>query len=223
MDEIAARGHIPLLVGGTMLYFKALVAGLAELPSADAAIRQRIVAMAEADGWPAVHARLAEVDPEAAARIHPNDPQRLQRALEVYEISGRSQSDMHKAGAEPCPWPLLQVAIMPPDRSALHRRIEARFDAMLAEGLVEEVRGLMARPAINPALPSMKAVGYRQVAAYLGGEYDYAQMRHKGVVATRQLAKRQLTWLRSWSDAHIIEAADPRAVLKIVGAGSILD
>lgn len=223
MDEIASRGHIPLLVGGTMLYFKALVSGLAELPSADAAVRARISAVAETQGWPAIHARLAEVDPEAAARIHPNDPQRLQRALEVYEISGRSQSEMHRAGTEPCPWPLLQIGVMPPDRKALHQRIEVRFDAMLAAGLVEEVRQLKAQPGMAPGLPSMKAVGYRQVWAHLDGEYDYDQMRHKGIVATRQLAKRQYTWLRSWSDAHIIEAADPSAVLKIMDAGSILD
>lgn len=223
MDEIAARGNTPLLVGGTMLYFKALSEGLADLPSADPAVREKIRALAESEGWPAIHARLSEVDPEAAARIHPNDPQRLQRALEIYEISGQSQTELHRNQPEACPWQLCQIAIMPPDRAALHRRIEARFDAMLAQGLLEEVSALKARPGLSSTLPAMKAVGYRQVWAHLEGEYDFAEMRHKGIVATRQLAKRQLTWLRSWPDAQFIEAASLDVVLKIVGAGSILD
>ena len=222
MDDIRSRGKTPLLVGGTMLYFRALTAGLAELPSANAAVRGEIVALAREIGWPAIHGRLAAVDPEAASRIHPNDPQRLQRALEIYELSGRPMTELHKAGKESCAWQFCQVAIVPEDRHALHQRIERRFRSMLDAGFVDEVKGLRGRGDLNPGLPSIKAVGYRQVWEHLDGAYAYDEMVDKGIVATRQLAKRQLTWLRSWPDISPVAQAEPLPVLKILMSGSIL-
>lgn len=223
MEEILGRGRIPLLVGGTMLYFKALKHGLADLPSAEPEIREGIVRIAEEEGWPAVHARLAKVDPEAAARINPNDPQRLQRALEVFEVTGRSMTELQNEGSQPCPFDLLEIAIMPPDRAELHRRIEERFGQMLEAGLVEEVRVLFERGDLTPEMPSIKAVGYRQVWQYLAGQLDHDEMVEKGVVATRQLAKRQYTWLRGWEGLHVLEEPNASAVLKILMAGSILE
>jgi tRNA dimethylallyltransferase len=222
MGEIRERGKIPLLVGGTMLYFRALVGGLAELPSADEAVRAKIVALAREIGWTAMHDRLAVVDPEAARRIHPNDPQRLQRALEIYELSGTPMTELHRVGKESCPWQFCQVAVVPEDRQGLHGRIERRFSSMLDAGFVDEVRGLRRRGDLNSGLPSIKAVGYRQVWAHLDGAYGYDEMIDKGVAATRQLAKRQLTWLRSWPDIKIVAQAEPMPVLKILKAGSIL-
>jgi tRNA dimethylallyltransferase len=223
MNEIIARGRIPLLVGGTMLYFKALKHGLADLPSAAPEVRNGIVRIAEREGWPAVHERLAEVDPEAAARINPNDPQRLQRALEVYEVTGRPMTELQREGSQPCPLGLLEIAIMPPDRADLHQRIGARFNQMLANGLVEEVRALFERGDLTPDMPSIKAVGYRQVWQHLAGELDREEMVEKGIVATRQLAKRQYTWLRGWEALQVLEEPDPSAILKILTAGSILE
>ena len=222
MDDIAARGRIPLLVGGTMLYFKALVAGLAALPSADQEVRERIADLAREQGWSAVHARLAAVDPVAAQRIHPNDPQRLQRALEVYEVSGKTITALHREATTSCPWDLCQIAVMPGSRAQLHARIERRFLAMLEAGLVDEVAGLKRRADLDVELPSIKSVGYRQVWQHLDGSCSYDEMIARGIAATRQLAKRQLTWLRSWPDATVIDRAELIPALKILKSGSIL-
>jgi len=205
MREILARGKIPLLVGGTMLYFKALRDGLADLPAADPAVRSQILALAAAEGWPAVHARLANVDPVAARRIHPNDPQRLQRALEVHALSGRSLSELHDAQlsdpAAELPCKLVFLALLP-ERAALHEVIARRFDAMLKAGLLAEVAALRARGDLHPGLPAIRSVGYRQVWEYLDGLYGHDVMVEKAVAATRQLAKRQHTWLRGWPALH---------------------
>lgn len=204
MRAILAAGRIPLLTGGTMLYFRVLRDGLAAMPPADPAVRAHIEELAGREGWAAVHARLAAVDPQAAARIHPGDPQRLQRALEVHLLTGRSLSSFHsgqaRAGDLPCR--LVELALAPFERAELHRRIAARFHAMLAEGLVEEVRALHARGDLDPALPALRAVGYRQVLEYLDGVISYDAMVDRAIIATRQLAKRQFTWLRSWTDVH---------------------
>ncbi len=198
MAEISAAGRIPLLVGGTMLYFRALEQGLSRLPQADAATRERIEQEAAERGWKALHERLAEVDPVAAERIHPNDPQRLSRALEVYELTGRPMSELWLENDQAeLPFRLIKTAVAPTDRVELHERIARRFLLMLKQGLVEEVEGLYRRGDLNLQLPSIRCVGYRQVWQYLDGELSYDEMSHKGIVATRQLAKRQLTWLRS--------------------------
>jgi tRNA dimethylallyltransferase len=191
------RGNIPLLVGGTMLYYKALVEGLDDLPQADDAVRAQIDAEARERGWPALYAELAECDPRTAARIEATDAQRIQRALEVMRVSGRPMSSFwqNQRGSSP-PYRFHALALIPSDRSRLHQRIEARFDAMLRAGLVEEVSGLRNRYALTSGLPSMRCVGYRQVWEYLEGAYDAQEMRNRGIYATRQLAKRQLTWLR---------------------------
>jgi tRNA dimethylallyltransferase len=209
MAASTAAGRIPLLVGGTMLYFKVLLEGLAAMPEADPELRARLEAEAAAAGWPALHARLAEVDPETAARLAPNDSQRLQRALEVWELTGKPLSQWHREQAppEPPPWRFVQVAVAPPDRALLHDRIARRFDEMLEQGLVAEVARLRARPGLHADLPSMKAVGYAQVWAHLEGEYDAAEMRLRGIYATRQLAKRQHTWLRRFQEAAWYDGA----------------
>jgi len=198
MREITARGRTPLLVGGTMLYFKALREGLSELPASDPEIRAQIDSEAADRGWPAMHAKLAEVDPQTAARLKPNDAQRIQRALEVYAASGKPMSRQlgRKKAAAP-PFRLIELALLPSDRGALHRRIENRFDAMLVRGLVEELRGLRERYALRPELPSMRCVGYRQAWQFLEGEIDRDELRNRAIYSTRQLAKRQLTWLRA--------------------------
>lgn len=207
MAAITAAGKIPLLTGGTMLYFKILLEGLAAMPEADPDVRARLDAEAAEMGWPALHARLAEVDPVAAARLKPNDSQRLQRALEVWELTGKPLSQWHaeQAPPEPPPFRLIQLAVSPPDRSILHERIERRFDLMLEQGLVDEVARLRARPELHADLPSMRAVGYAQVWSHLDGNIDAAEMRLRGIYATRQLAKRQFTWLKrfpaEWHDA----------------------
>jgi tRNA dimethylallyltransferase len=197
VQDILERGRIPLLVGGTMLYYRALAQGMDALPPAEPELRRRIDARAARHGWPALHAKLARVDPASAARIAPNDAQRIQRALEVRELAGQPLSSLQTARGADLPFALEAYALVPEDRAELHRRIEARFDAMLAGGLVEELRALRARHALRPELPSMRCVGYRQAWAFLEGEYDAQALRDKGIAATRQLAKRQLTWLRS--------------------------
>ena len=198
MAEITRSGRIPLLAGGTMLYFRALEHGLSELPSADPEVRNRLLAEAEQYGWLALHERLQKIDPEAAQRIHPNDPQRLQRALEVYELTGQSLSDLQKSMRfAACPYQLLKIALTPADRTWLHVRLEQRFDKMLNNGLIKEVENLHQRTDLNISLPAIRAVGYRQVWEYLDGKIDYNLMRNRAIVATRQLAKRQMTWLRS--------------------------
>jgi tRNA dimethylallyltransferase len=207
---IHAAGRVPLLVGGTMLYFRALQQGLAELPSADPATRARIEAQAATRGWDALHARLHEVDPVAAARIHPNDPQRLQRALEVYELTGVPLSEFLARGAEQAfPYRAVELVVMPADREMLRRRIAERFQTMLRAGFLEEVERLYRRGDLSPEMPSIRCVGYRQAWAYLAGEFDADTMVERAVSATRQLAKRQLTWLRQWAEARRLDALDP--------------
>ncbi len=201
IKNIFAENKIPLLVGGTMLYFRALQQGLSDLPSADAALRKKLLAEAEQQGWAAMHARLAAVDSVAAQRIHPNDRQRIQRALEVYELTGKNLTTWQQASGDAlAEHPILNLAIAPQDRSILHERIALRFEQMLQAGLVGEVEKLMARGDLDVNTPAMRSVGYRQVWEYLQGKLTYDEMRERGIIATRQLAKRQLTWLRSWPD-----------------------
>lgn len=226
LDEITAAhaaGKIPLLVGGTMLYFKVLRDGLADMPNADPEIRQQIEAMAASEGWEQVHARLAKVDPAAAARIHPNDPQRLQRALEVYLVSGQSMTEFHQRDQRAQdtigptqPFNLHFFAIQPADRGLLHARIANRFHEMLEQGLVDEVSRLHEREDLHETLPSIKSVGYRQVWQYLEGELDYDGMVERSIIATRQLAKRQLTWLRSWPDLLPLGESPAKSIDKLL-------
>ena len=214
IEAILAAGRTPLLAGGTMLYFRALREGLSNLPAAVPEVRAAILELAQRDGWPAVHRRLQSVDPVSAARLHPNDPQRLQRALEVYMVTGRPLSRIHATGPETplLPCRLLQIAIAPRQRALLHARIEMRFDAMLEAGLVEEVRALYARGDLNAELPSIRSVGYRQMWDFLSKRLSSADARQRAIIATRQLAKRQLTWLRSWPELNWIETqSDPTA------------
>ena len=223
--EIRAQGSIPLLVGGTMLYFKALRDGLAAVPEASPAIRADIEALAETEGWPAVHQALQQVDPVSAARIHPNDPQRLQRALEVYRVSGQPLSQWHQQQTQGTPCgPVCHISVQPRERARLHEKIARRFHLMLDAGRVAEVEQLYARKDLDPSLPSIRSVGYRQVWHYLCGEYSYDEMVEKGIIATRQLAKRQVTWLRSWgavSDFDSESAETLGEVLKLLRAASI--
>lgn len=201
MAAITARGRIPLLAGGTMLYFKALREGLSDLPQADPALRREIEADAARRGWPAVHAELAARDPAAAARLHPTDAQRIQRALEIVRLTGAplAESYARREMAAP-PFRLLPIALAPSDRTVLHRRIAQRFDAMLAAGLVEELAGLRRRYALAPGMPAMRCVGYRQAWEFQEGRLDQAGLRATGIAATRQLAKRQLTWQRQFRE-----------------------
>jgi len=201
MDEITARGNIPLLAGGTMLYFKALREGLSDLPAADPALRRAIDDEAAARGWPALHAELARLDPAAAARLEPGDAQRIQRALEIVRLTGRPLAESYaRKEHAPLPCRLLPIALAPGDRSVLHARIAERFDAMLHAGFVDELRQLRAHYRLDPAMPSMRCVGYRQAWEYLDGDIGYDELRFKGIAATRQLAKRQLTWQRQFRD-----------------------
>ena len=212
MKEITAAGRIPLLAGGTGLYFRALLYGLSELPSADPALRARLEREAALHGWPHLHQRLLQVDPEAGARIHRNDPQRIQRALEVYALTGRPISTLQRRRGEPTlAYRVLKLARAPRDREALRRRIEQRFRTMLEQGFEDEVRGLLARDDLSPTTPSMRSVGYRQMIQYLIGDCDFETMVERGVIATRQLAKRQLTWLRAEAGVHWLydEEGDP--------------
>ncbi|WP_137818588.1 tRNA (adenosine(37)-N6)-dimethylallyltransferase MiaA [Pseudomonas sp. 2FG] len=237
MAEITARGRIPLLVGGTMLYYKALQEGLADMPGADPQVRAELEARAAVEGWEALHRELAAVDPESAARIHPNDPQRLTRALEVFRVSGLTMtahrqrqagqnSGLDASGHEQLPYTVARLAIAPAQRQVLHARIAERFQLMLEQGFIEEVEALRKRGDLHAGLPSIRAVGYRQVWDYLDGNLDRAEMVERGIIATRQLAKRQFTWLRSWSDLHWLDslACDnlPRA-LKYLASVSILN
>ena len=213
VGEIAARGAVPLFVGGTMLYFKALFEGLDAMPEADAAVRAGIDARAAAEGWPALHAELAAIDPATAARLAPNDAQRIQRALEVHRVSGRPLSSWHTEKARVEPPPL--IALEPRDRAWLHARIGERFAAMLATGLVDEVRSLRARGDLHAELPSMRAVGYRQAWAALDAD-DLASLPAAGSAATRQLAKRQLTWLRAMPARRVVACDAPDAIEQVL-------
>jgi tRNA dimethylallyltransferase len=232
MAQITARGKIPLLVGGTMLYFKALLDGLAEMPSANAAVRAALEVRAQAEGWGALHRDLQAVDPDSARRIHPNDPQRLVRALEVFRVSGVSMSEWRlrqncqASEAGRLPYTVAQLALAPVHRRDLHQRISQRFEQMLEQGLVAEVERLHARADLHAQLPSMRAVGYRQVWEYLDGVIGGPQMQERAIIATRQLAKRQYTWLRGWDGLYWLDslACDnlPRA-LKYLETATISD
>jgi tRNA dimethylallyltransferase len=207
IETIRARGRLPILVGGTMLYFNALIRGIARLPTADPDIRRAIDADAAVRGWPAVHTELLAVDPMAAAKIHPNDAQRIQRALEVYRATGRPISEWQRETSARHTWRFSRLALVPTDRAWLHERIEQRFRQMMQEGFLEEVRALRARSSLAPEAPSLRAVGYRQLWAHLVGEIDLPTAVARAVVATRQLAKRQLTWIHADPDW---EGLDPQ-------------
>lgn len=212
MADISGRGKIPLLVGGTMLYFRALLQGMAEMPEADPAFRAEIETRAEKEGWPALHRELQAIDPALAAELHPNHSVRIERALEVYHLTGKSMSQLRaEQGSETLSeqYQIQQLAIMPQDRAILHQRIAQRFARMLENGFIEEVKSLRARGDLHKDLPAIRAVGYRQVWEFLAGETEYAQMAEAGVAATRQLAKRQLTWLRRWPDVDSVNAQEP--------------
>lgn len=208
IEEIASRDRLALFVGGTMLYLKALRDGIAPLPERNPEVRGNIDARAEAIGWPALHAELARIDPDAAGRIEPTDPQRIQRALEVHQVTGRTLTEIQRETSSPGV-AVEVLALMPGDRSELGKKIERRFDAMVEHGLVDEVRRLHDRPGLNAESPSMRAVGYRQVWAFLDGRWDWPEAAKRAVVATRQLAKRQMTWLRSDTRAARVDARDP--------------
>ena len=219
MERITAQGRVPVLVGGTGLYFRALQQGLSTLPQAAPAIRARLAREAAEQGWPALHARLQRLDPAAASRIGCNDAQRLQRALEVIELTGRPLSEQQRGGSgERFPWRVLKLALLPADRALLHQRIAQCFDAMLAAGFLDEVRALRARGDLDADLPALRAVGYRQAWSYLDGGTDAATFRDQGIFATRQLAKRQLTWLRSELDARGLDPDGPRLLARAVDA-----
>lgn len=213
--DIRRRGKHPVLVGGTMLYYRALLQGLSQLPESDPLVRAELEARAAREGWAALHAELAAVDAPAAARIHPNDPQRLLRALEVYQLSGQPLSSLQNGGQPAYAGPVHAVAVAPADRAVLHQRIDQRFRAMLDAGLIDEVAALRARGDLHLGLPSMRCVGYRQVWEYLDGHYDRMGLVERGVAATRQLAKRQLTWLRSWPAIDWVEAGDSGQIARL--------
>ncbi|CUI92496.1 tRNA dimethylallyltransferase [Achromobacter dolens] len=221
IDAIRARGRIPLLAGGTMMYYKALRDGLDDLPQADPALRAELEARAARDGWPALHAELARLDPVTAARLAPNDSQRIQRALEICRLSGQPMSALlgrQRAAAAGDDHRYLTISLEPSARAALHARIEQRFDAMLASGLLEEVRGLHARADLHPGLPSVRCVGYRQMWAHLDGEISLEEAREQGIAATRQLAKRQITWLRAQPERVIVDCLAADAVARTIDA-----
>jgi tRNA dimethylallyltransferase len=225
MDDIRRQGKTPLLVGGTTLYFRALEQGLSNLPSADPQLRAQLEAQAAQIGWAGMHARLQQVDPAAAARIHPNDPQRIQRALEVHALSGVAMSELFAAGRErPSDWRFLKIVLAPHDRTILHERIAQRFQTMLEQGFVDEVRRLRARGDLRADLPAMRAVGYRQAWAYLEGRLSEDEWIARALIATRQYAKRQMTWLRSERDCRWLDplAGDtPTIVVNLIrGAGA---
>ena len=236
IQDITARGRVPLLVGGTMLYFKALAGGLASMPSADPVVRARIEAMALEQGWPAVHAALAQVDPASAERIHPNDPQRISRAYEVFLGSGITLTQWHERqhaekaadqtpGSGVLPYTVRYLAVAPRERSVLHERIAERFSLMLQQGLISEVEALHARGDLDGSMPSIRAGGYRQAWDYLEGRLSYEQMHERGVIATRQLAKRQFTWLRGWNEPiEWLDSLDPKRferALKVLQTASL--
>ncbi len=219
MQRISASGRVPLLVGGTGLYFRALQQGLSDLPEAAPATRARLTAEAQRLGWPAMHARLAMLDPVSAGRIGCNDVQRLQRALEVIELTGRPLSELQRGGAmSRFPWRVLKLALLPTDRRVLHERIARRFDAMLAEGFLDEVRALRTRGDLHADLPAIRAVGYRQAWEHLDGLTDPAEFRDRAIYATRQLAKRQVTWLRSDQGTRLFDPDQPDLATRAAAA-----
>lgn len=216
MAAITAEGKIPLLVGGTMLYFKALLEGLSPLPAADPEVRAQIEKQSQELGWEALHRQLQQVDPVSAARIHPNDPQRLSRALEVFLISGKTLTELTKISGETLPYNVQQFAIAPATREQLHQRIALRFEQMMAAGFEAEAKALFERGDLHTDLPSVRCVGYRQMWSYLEGEIDYDEMVYRGICATRQLAKRQMTWLRGWESVHWLDSDEPLQALESV-------
>ncbi len=218
IEDLHRQGKIPLLVGGTMMYFKGLIEGLSPLPEADAEVRRRLETEAKEKGWPALHQELSEIDPAAAAKISPNDSQRINRALEVYRISGQTMSELQQTKQAPFPYRLHQFAIAPPERSELHARIEKRFKIMLDMGFENEVKSLYLRGDLHPDLPSIRCVGYRQMWDYLDGQVSYDEMVFRGIAATRQLAKRQLTWLRSWQDVTWLTTGAEENLQRVVSS-----
>lgn len=211
ITDIHSRGKTAILVGGTMLYFRTLLQGISPLPEADPDIRQQIEAEAAEHGWAYLHRQLADFDPVSAARIHPNDPQRVNRAVEVYRLTGKSLTELTEQKGEPFPYPVQQFAINPTDRAELHRRIAVRFRQMLDAGFADEVKALMQRADLHLDLPSMRCVGYRQMWLHLQGQLSEQEMIDQGIAATRQLAKRQLTWLRSWPELNWLKTEDNQA------------
>jgi tRNA dimethylallyltransferase len=217
IKEIQDKNKIPVLVGGTGLYFRALEQGLAELPEANYRIRARLESEGESEGWHSLHNRLSKIDPEAAARINENDPQRIQRALEVYEITGETMSSLLSEGRKRAfPFPIKKIILSPEDRSILHERVKQRFIQMLDSGLIEEVENLYRRGDLSLSLPSMRMVGYRQVWRYLDGQTNYEEMQEHAIIATRQLAKRQITWCRSETDANWFDPQESGILSKIL-------
>jgi tRNA dimethylallyltransferase len=216
MQDITARGNIPLLVGGTMMYYKALIDGLSPLPVSDQSVRTIIQAQAEASGWQALHQQLSQIDPTSAKRIHPNDPQRLIRALEVYQLTQRSMTELMATKSDPIPYNIKQFCIAPDDRKVLHQRIAQRFQLMVDTGFQNEVEKLKNRGDLHLNLPSIRCVGYRQMWQYLDGDYDFNEMREKSIAATRQLAKRQLTWLRGWENIHPLDTFSTNNLSKVI-------
>ncbi|EMX0223832.1 tRNA (adenosine(37)-N6)-dimethylallyltransferase MiaA [Vibrio fluvialis] len=214
MQAIVEQGKIPLLVGGTMLYYKALLEGLSPLPAADPEIRQQIEQEAQQLGWAALHEQLRQIDPISAERIHPNDPQRLSRALEVYRISGKTLTELTQTKGEALPFRVKQFAMAPKERAELHRRIELRFEKMVEAGFEDEVKALYARKDLHPDLPSIRCVGYRQMWDYLDGNCTLDEAVFRGICATRQLAKRQITWLRSWDDLTWLDSENVEQALE---------
>jgi tRNA dimethylallyltransferase len=208
MADITARGKIPLLVGGTMLYFNALQRGLADLPEADPQVRAKLEQLAEQKGMAYLHQQLQQIDPVAAKRIHVNDPQRLQRALEVYEISGKTLTELTQQPTQSLPYQVIKIIISPFERAVLHQRIADRYHQMVDAGFIDEVQNLRQRKGCHKNLPSIRAVGYRQAWAYLDGETDEAEFIEKAIIATRQMAKRQITWLRAQHDGVWFNSAE---------------
>lgn len=222
MEAISAAGRIPLLVGGTMMYYKALLEGLSPLPAADPQVRAQIEHQAAEQGWECLHRQLQAIDPVAAARIHPNDPQRLSRALEVFFISGKTLTELTQTSGDALNYQVHQFAIAPASRELLHQRIEQRFHQMLASGFEAEVQALFACKDLHTDMPSIRCVGYRQMWSYLAGDISYDEMVYRGICATRQLAKRQMTWLRGWANVHWLASENLQQaltdVLQVVGA-----
>jgi tRNA dimethylallyltransferase len=216
MQDITSRGNIPLLVGGTMMYYKALLEGLSPLPESDQNVRKVLEAKAEESGWQVLHQQLALIDPTTAKRIHPNEPQRLIRALEVYLLTNRSMTDLMATKSDPIPYNVKQFCIAPEDRKVLHQRIAQRFQLMVDTGFQAEVEKLRDRGDLHLNLPSIRCVGYRQMWQYLDGDYDFNEMCEKSIAATRQLAKRQLTWLRSWENIHPLDTFSSNNLSKVI-------
>jgi tRNA dimethylallyltransferase len=216
MQDITARGKIPLLVGGTMMYYKALIDGLSPLPQSDQNVTRAKEAKAEESGWQALHQQLAQIDPISAKRIHPNDPQRLIRALEVYQLTHRSMTELMATKSDPIPYNIKQFCIAPDDRKTLHQRIAQRFQLMVDTGFQKEVEKLKDRGDLHLNLPSIRCVGYRQMWQHLDGDFDFDEMREKSLAATRQLAKRQLTWLRSWKNIYSLDTFSTNNLSKVI-------